>query len=193
MWAERPLRRSGQDGFAVDGRRCRAGVGVLAMFVYGTLKTGGLYWDRYCRGRVTRTFPARFRGVIYNFPQLGYPGVVESESEDSSVSCEMVSGEVHLFPRHLAGEILRSIDILEDFQRERPDHCNEYQRVWRCVDVMVAGHWRWMKGWAYVMRQATVEELSGVRLAPECHGAWPDGASLKMPLSVKATHAACPR
>ncbi|MEM8612913.1 MAG: gamma-glutamylcyclotransferase family protein [Cyanobacteria bacterium P01_H01_bin.105] len=46
---------------------------TIDVFVYGTLKPGGTYYQQYCVPYLKTARPAQVRGLLYDLPTLGYP------------------------------------------------------------------------------------------------------------------------
>ncbi|MFP4494273.1 MAG: gamma-glutamylcyclotransferase [Puniceicoccaceae bacterium] len=126
------------------------------VFVYGTLKPGGLYWPRFCAGRVRAVRGARVRGRLYDL-DAGYPALRIGGTE-------WVRGVV----LDLAGpEVLRGIDRLEGFEPGRAEDRNEYNR--RRTEAFDPGGEALGCVWTYEMDLRRIE-ASGGRLIPE--GVW---------------------
>ncbi|MGB0272816.1 MAG: gamma-glutamylcyclotransferase family protein [Opitutales bacterium] len=88
------------------------------VFVYGTLKPGGAYWQEYCAGRVVGQQAACVRGSLYDL-RRGYPGLRRTGS-----------GWVHGYRLTLADSAaLQRIDSLEGYRADRPEEQNEYTRI----------------------------------------------------------------
>lgn len=52
---------------------------TIDVFVYGTLKPGGFYHQRYCAPYLQRARSAQVRGTLYDLPALGYPVMTPGE------------------------------------------------------------------------------------------------------------------
>ncbi|EKU98352.1 hypothetical protein Lepto7375DRAFT_7633 [Leptolyngbya sp. PCC 7375] len=48
-------------------------MGTIDVFVYGTLKPEGIYYQQYCAAYLKQSQPAQVQGRLYNLPHLGYP------------------------------------------------------------------------------------------------------------------------
>lgn len=48
-------------------------MGTIDVFVYGTLKPGGIYHQQFCAPYLKAFQPAQVRGLLYDLPQQGYP------------------------------------------------------------------------------------------------------------------------
>jgi len=137
---------------------------TLRVFVYGTLKRGGRYHERFCRGALSIE-PASVRGRLYTSP-AGYPvlvvppgAILAHGSEDASADIARQEGCAPPAPifegaewQEIAGELqtfddppqrLRALDTLEDFHPGAP---SLYLRVLLAVR-RGAGH---VAAWTYV-------------------------------------------
>lgn len=137
---------------------------TLRLFVYGTLKSGGRYHERFCGGALSIE-PASVRGRLYTLPE-GYPVLVvppETILADGSgdaiadvtrqETCVMpaaspedagwqdVQGELQTFDD--PADRLAAIDALEDFHPGAP---SLYQRVL----LPVRRNAECVAAWAYV-------------------------------------------
>ncbi|MEA5466435.1 gamma-glutamylcyclotransferase family protein [Leptothoe sp. PORK10 BA2] len=54
-------------------------MGNTDVFVYGTLKPGGIYHQQYCLPYLKKSQPAQVRGLLYDLPTLGYPAMTLGE------------------------------------------------------------------------------------------------------------------
>ncbi|MEM9265890.1 MAG: gamma-glutamylcyclotransferase family protein [Cyanobacteria bacterium P01_F01_bin.13] len=52
---------------------------TIDVFVYGTLKPGGTYHQKYCAPYLKKTQLAQVRGLLYDLPHLGYPTMTLGE------------------------------------------------------------------------------------------------------------------
>lgn len=140
-----------------------AAEGALRLFVYGTLRRGGPYHERFCAG-ARSIEPARAGGTLGRLP-AGYPvlGVPEASilahgsadvradlrtQENCSIAAlardaGIVDGELITFDD--ATDRLPAIDALEDFHPGAP---SLYERVLIPVEVTATGHV--VSAWAYV-------------------------------------------
>lgn len=126
------------------------------VFVYGTLKPGGRYHDAYCGGFNFEGIEATTRGRLFDFPQLGYPGAVESETES-------IHGVLLRF-QHPESEILPRLDKLEGYDPHRADQFNEYYR--KQVEVRTESPTgRLYRAWCYFMTKEIVHRLGGAFIA----------------------------
>jgi gamma-glutamylcyclotransferase (GGCT)/AIG2-like uncharacterized protein YtfP len=139
---------------------------ALRLFVYGTLKRGGRYHDRYCSGaRSIET--ASVRGRVYQLPE-GYPVLVVPEgtilargSADPAAdvrrqaAAALAISEVDPSWTDIPGELftfddpqtrLPRIDELEEFH---PDGASLYRRVLlrvRCASGTSVAAWAYVAG-----------------------------------------------
>lgn len=138
----------------------------VGIFVYGTLKRGGMYHRAYCP-EVVDVKPAMARGWLYGLP-AGYPAMVEGAAAPSAARGEgLVHGEVLTFP-DLAAAVAR-IDPLETYDPEGGE-ANEYVRVVRRVRRLDDGGE--VPAYLYLYAPHRVSMLRcGARLLPA--GRWP--------------------
>ena len=122
----------------------------LKVFVYGTLKPGGVNYDRYCRGLVESQTPAYIRGILYDLP-VGYPAAIEAS--------DRIRGVLLTFKDPNA---LNNLDVLEDYQPQREDRLNLYYR--RMVNVYSLDNVLLGETWVYFMNPEKVRELGGTLL-----------------------------
>ncbi|NEQ50291.1 MAG: gamma-glutamylcyclotransferase [Leptolyngbya sp. SIO3F4] len=55
-------------------------MGTIDVFVYGTLKPGGIYHQQYCLPYLKQVQPAQVKGSLYDLPELGYPVMTPGEN-----------------------------------------------------------------------------------------------------------------
>ncbi len=102
----------------------------LTVFVYGTLKPGGRFWEKYCAGRVVESKRARVRGRLFHLRKAGYPAMAEDTTHDPRD--QTAAGWVRGWWLVLKSETaLRGLDELEGYRPGREPQENEYQRVRR--------------------------------------------------------------
>lgn len=130
---------------------------LLKVFVYGTLKPGGRYHRQYCAADLVTAIPALTHGQLYDFPQLGYPGMTPGP--------DWVQGHLLTFRSE---QVLVDLDGLEDYDPTRPMAENEYWR--EEVKVFDLNYQTLGMAWAYFMDEARSRALGGVYLAD---GNWP--------------------
>jgi gamma-glutamylcyclotransferase (GGCT)/AIG2-like uncharacterized protein YtfP len=121
---------------------------MVTMFVYGTLKPGEAYHERYCRPHLVQATPARVQGRLYHLP-MGYPALTDEAGW-------VVGTRLQL--RDAAA--LAAMDAFEGYDPERSPVDNAYTRQWRSVcaiDGTALG-----SAWMYVMAVARVHHHQGV-------------------------------
>jgi gamma-glutamylcyclotransferase (GGCT)/AIG2-like uncharacterized protein YtfP len=123
----------------------------VRVFVYGTLKPGKVNYARYCGDRVLRSVPAQIRGQLFEL-SLGYPSTISGET--------WVKGCLLDFANESA---LEALDRLEDYQPQRPESQNEYQR--REVEAFDGEGRSLGFAWAYFMTPQKVQQYNGRWLA----------------------------
>lgn len=133
----------------------------LSVFVYGTLKPGGFYYQQYCEGRVVRHHEAIALGQLYDLP-LGYPAMTEGT--------DPVQGYVLIFDDP---SVVNELDELEGYDPQRSPDQNEYQRIW--VEVFDLNRRSLGSAWAYVMSSDQALSLGGL-LVPD--GVWVNQQSI---------------
>lgn len=131
------------------------------VFVYGTLKPGGHYHDAYCGGFRYAVADGWVKGLLYDFPTLGYPGAIEHPSGK-------IRGFLLTF-NHPETEVLSKLDPLEGYDPTRPPEQNEYYRK-RVPVFEAAGTPLCQDAWCYFMEPPRVTTLAGI-LLPDGH--WP--------------------
>ncbi len=129
----------------------------MRVFVYGTLKPGQANYARYCGDRILQSLPAQVRGQLFHL-SLGYPGMTSGET--------WVQGYLLQFADESA---LAALDRLEDYQCQRPEAQNEYQR--REVEVFAQEGRSFGFAWAYFMTPQKVQQHNGTWIAS---GEWLD-------------------
>ncbi|MGB3670816.1 MAG: gamma-glutamylcyclotransferase family protein [Phormidesmis sp.] len=136
-------------------------IAELCVFVYGTLKPGGRYYERYCGAYSPKAVQAAVRGRLFDFPHLGYPAITDGDS--------WVKGYLLIFsqPPRLCSDILRQLDRLEGYQSVRSAE-NDYERSQ--LDIFDLGYQRLQQAWVYRMSVSLVRAQGGV-LVPD--GDWP--------------------
>jgi gamma-glutamylcyclotransferase (GGCT)/AIG2-like uncharacterized protein YtfP len=122
----------------------------LHVFVYGTLKPGGVNFNRYCGDRVIATRRAYIYGELYDLPRLGYPGIIHGTSQ--------VHGFVLSFDSQT---ILPALDALEDFDPRRNPAENDYNRE-SIVAYLSANRTATISAWAYFMNPDLVHRCGGI-------------------------------
>lgn len=141
-------------------------VSELSVFVYGTLKPGGRYHQRYCCRALARSLPAVVKGCLYDFPQWGYPAMMPGE--------DWVKGYLLVFRDTTAvcGDVLRRLDTLEgvtvNANIHETAHDDNYQRCRQWVFTL--DHQPLQKAWIYQMKRDQIHQFGGVYLPS---GDWP--------------------
>ncbi|WOO40013.1 gamma-glutamylcyclotransferase family protein [Rubellicoccus peritrichatus] len=138
----------------IDGKSSQEAIRV---FVYGTLKPGGHYWDRFCEGKVTDATEAKVRGKLYDLP-VGYPAMTESTNE-------WCYGHVLTLKNQSA---LDGLDYLEGYIPGRKESENEYQRI--TVEAFNKLSEPLGKVWCYVMLSDIIYKQHGSFIPS---GVWP--------------------
>jgi gamma-glutamylcyclotransferase (GGCT)/AIG2-like uncharacterized protein YtfP len=87
------------------------------VFVYGTLKPGERYFDRYCAKWVIEVQEAIVYGELYALP-LGYPAITWGDRTVYGTRLSFTEPAV-----------LAALDELEDYSPHRPPPDNEYLRA----------------------------------------------------------------
>lgn len=127
----------------------------LAVFVYGTLKPGGHYWQRFCEGKVQHSIPARIRGQLYDLG-CGYPGaVLKGEG--------WIEGCVHEF---IKADDFAAVDQLEGYVFGRSSSVNEYER--RKVACFAPKGEALGQVWAYEVNPHVLKACEAKRLTTGC-------------------------
>lgn len=126
---------------------------LLAVFVYGTLKPGGMYYKTQCESFRPQALAAWMPGRLYHLPGLEYPAVTVGEDQ--------IQGYVLLFEDHSA---LALLDVVEEYNPEDPAN-SLYQRESLTVETEQGPY----QVWVYRMSPEQVENLGGVY---EPSGVW---------------------
>jgi gamma-glutamylcyclotransferase (GGCT)/AIG2-like uncharacterized protein YtfP len=126
----------------------------VKVFVYGTLKPGEINYDRYCVGKVVQEKPAIAYGQLYHL-SLGYPGMI------------LGGGQVQGFLLTFADSaIFDSLDELEDYNPNRPQEDNEYNR--QKIEVYDLVGQSLGLAWVYFMTLEKVQDFQGVLIPSGC-------------------------
>jgi gamma-glutamylcyclotransferase (GGCT)/AIG2-like uncharacterized protein YtfP len=123
---------------------------LLRVFVYGTLKPGEMYYQKYFAGKVVSATRAIALGELFDLP-MGYPA--------------MTSGSNPVYGYLLCSvdiDILTELDELEDYIPTRPESDNLYNR--RIIEIYDATQEDKSLGlaWVYLMTEHLVYQLGGV-------------------------------
>jgi gamma-glutamylcyclotransferase (GGCT)/AIG2-like uncharacterized protein YtfP len=114
-----------------------------------------MYYSTYCEGRVIAYEEAIALGQLYALP-LGYPAMAEGNAP--------VHGYLFSFDDPA---VLDALDELEDYNPDRLDEQNEYNRIW--VEVFTPNMKPLGFAWAYRMAIEQIQSFGGI-LLPE--GRW---------------------
>jgi gamma-glutamylcyclotransferase (GGCT)/AIG2-like uncharacterized protein YtfP len=131
----------------------RQSLGLLQIFVYGTLKPGEANFDRHCQ-KALEIQEAIAHGDLYALP-MGYPAMTSGNS--------LIYGFLLSFHDP---QILAELDDLEDYCPDRPFEENEYYR--QKIQTFSLTHQPLGNAWVYLMECEKAKRL-GV-LVPE--GRW---------------------
>ncbi len=119
----------------------------LPVFVYGTLRVGGRFHDRWLAGRFTSVGPATLDGGIMWDNHGAYPMLVLDPSAGA------VTGELFEIDEAIFAQVLAGLDHLEGHVPEEDG--NLYERV--VVEVATdAGP---VAAWIYVMAESEIPRL----------------------------------
>ncbi|MFM7407105.1 MAG: gamma-glutamylcyclotransferase [Cuspidothrix sp.] len=127
---------------------------MMNIFVYGTLKPGEGNYQKYCAGKVVEVQKAIVNGKIYALP-MGYPAMTPGEGK--------VEGYLLTFPD---SSYLRTLDDLEDYQANRRQSKNLYNRHY--IEVYNLNGSSLGFAWVYFMTSEKIYQLGGVML----NGCW---------------------
>lgn len=100
---------------------------LTTLFAYGTLMSGFKNHVNVLRSRHTSIEPAVLPGAeLYHFTAAGFPGAWRCPPDESS--SRSITGEVITVPPEAWADVLRELDLLEDYYG--PGHpSNMYERV----------------------------------------------------------------
>ncbi len=126
----------------------------LKIFVYGTLKPGESNYQRLCVGKVVVEEKAIAYGQLFDLT-LGYPGMTVGENP--------IQGFVLTFAD---GAILSILDQLEDYEPNRSETENEYNR--QLIEVYNRSGESLGLVWVYLMSLERVQQLGGVMINSGC-------------------------
>lgn len=126
----------------------------INVFVYGTLKPGKSNYFKYCLGKTRQETKAYTWGHLYHL-SLGYPAMTEGEQK--------IEGYLLTFAD---GNILASLDQLEQYHPERSPDLNEYYRqqvpVYNLADDFLG------QAWTYLMSLEKIKQLKGITIDSGC-------------------------
>ena len=120
----------------------------LNLFVYGTLKPGGVNYQRYCAGKAVEEKQAIAFGQLFDLP-IGYPAMTLGERK--------VQGFVLTFAD---SAILSLLDELEDYDPNRMPQDNEYNR--QPIETYDLEGQSLGLAWVYLMTLEQVQRLGGL-------------------------------
>lgn len=123
---------------------------MIDVFVYGTLKPGGKYYQIYCLGKTLREIKSWAKGELYDLP-LGYPAMTEGDNK--------VYGYLLTFASHRE---LDNLDRLEGYTGINNSPLNEYDR--RKIMVYDENNQPLNEAWCYFMDREKINQLNGVAL-----------------------------
>lgn len=126
------------------------------IFVYGTLRPGGYYFERICRGYALTHQPAWTRGKLYHLP-MGYPAMCQGD--------EKVYGDLLCFN---STRLKNALDQLEGYQADRAPEFNEYNL--KQINAWLPSQETLPEVWAYLMEPGKIIKLEGTHLP---NGQWP--------------------
>ncbi|WP_242359058.1 gamma-glutamylcyclotransferase family protein [Lactococcus petauri] len=87
------------------------------IFVYGSLRTDMFNYEKYLKGEVLESTPAKIKGNLFHIENKGYPAIFDGDSE--------IIGEVFTF--YDFSKSIRTLDGMENFNPESPES-SEYLR-----------------------------------------------------------------
>ncbi|HEY9661937.1 MAG TPA: gamma-glutamylcyclotransferase [Allocoleopsis sp.] len=134
---------------------------LLRVFVYGTLKPGERYHDRYCGGRVISAQQAMVYGHLFHLPIQRYPALCDGNLA--------VYGFLLTFADPL---VLNELDQLEGYSPHQLPEDNEYMRIQK--ETFSLNHQSLGTAWVYQMNLERAKRLGAIFL-PE--GLWTDRSS----------------
>jgi gamma-glutamylcyclotransferase (GGCT)/AIG2-like uncharacterized protein YtfP len=150
----------------------------LLVFVYGTLKPGGRYHQRYCGQALEQALPAVTKGRLYNFAQWGYPAMTGGDDWvkgyllrfcDSAAVCSAVLQRLDSLEGILDGDVSRlDGSVLEESISAVSVSNDSYQRCWQ--SVFTPSYEPLQSAWVYRMTADQVRHFGGVYLPG---GNWP--------------------
>lgn len=129
----------------------------MRVFVYGTLKPGGHYYQSICQNKISSFQEAKLLGTLYDLG-VGYPAIQIG-------GLRWVYGYVLHFQSE---EMLQQLDALEDYEKTRSPSENTYQRIQ--VTVYDIQEYCLGKMDTYVMEE---EQLSRYQWRRIPSGNWP--------------------
>jgi gamma-glutamylcyclotransferase (GGCT)/AIG2-like uncharacterized protein YtfP len=126
----------------------------LSIFVYGTLKPGGVGYQQFLGRYSVQSIPAVARGQLYDLP-AGYPAMTVGDGWVQGVVLGLADPSV-----------LAKLDAYEDYDPERPAADNLYYRTE--IEVFAADAQAPAilgRAWVYLMQPSQIQALGGHYLA----------------------------
>jgi len=127
---------------------------MIRVFVYGTLKPDGKYYQMYCRGKTLEELKCWTIGRLYALP-LGYPAMILAKPPTD----DRVYGYLLSFA---SPKDLDNLDELEGYSGIPHSHLNEYDRA--KIIVYDEANQAIDKVWTYFMTPEKVKSLKGIYL-----------------------------
>lgn len=129
---------------------------MIKVFVYGTLKPDGKYYQIYCRGKTLQEIKSWTIGRLYALP-FGYPAMIRETPNDRTD--DRVYGYLFTFPSQ---KDLENLDSLEGYSGIPNSPLNEYDRT--KIIVYDQANQAIDDVWTYFMTREKVKALNGVYL-----------------------------
>lgn len=124
---------------------------MFKIFVYGTLKPKGKYYQIYCEGKTIEEVKCWTKGRLFDLP-LGYPAMIKGNDQ--------VFGYLLSFASF---QDLEKLDELEGYSGEPNSPSNEYYR--EKIMVYNEANYPFDEAWTYFMTEEKVKALNGVFLS----------------------------
>lgn len=169
----------------------------LFVFVYGTLKPGGRYHQRYCGKALAQALPAVTKGRLYSFTQWGYPAMTAGDDwvkgylltfYDTADVCSAVLKQLDDLEGVLDSDVSKldgsgldgsgleesvpeksvSVEAVEAVESVESASDDSYQRCWQAI--FTPSYEPLQSAWVYRMTADQVRQLGGVYLPS---GEWP--------------------
>ncbi|MBL1208639.1 gamma-glutamylcyclotransferase [Geminocystis sp. GBBB08] len=122
---------------------------MLKVFVYGTLKPNGKYYQMYCQGKTLQETKCWAKGRLFALP-MGYPAIIEGDNQ--------VFGYLLSFA---SVKDLENLDELEGYVGKNSPF-NEYHR--QKIMVYNDANYPLDEAWTYFMTEEKVKVLKGIFL-----------------------------
>lgn len=122
---------------------------TIDVFVYGTLKPGGRYFQAYCGAYLKQSQPAQVRGLLYDLPHLGYPTMTLGDG--------WIMG--YLFTLGLMA--LPGLDQLEGYNPQGFSHDDDGEIAYTRQRAMVFDLWErpLQEAWVYTVDNVPAEAV----------------------------------